>query len=65
VGHQQTSRFTPTCGAEPPARFTKIAVDGVLGDLQFPGDFLGLQMLRDEAQTLALTRRQSFDAVRW
>lgn len=63
MGHQQTGRFTPTCGAKAPARLAQIAVDGVLGDLQFSGDFLGLHSLCDEAQTLALARRQSFNAV--
>ena len=57
MGHQQTGRFAPTCGAQPPARLAKIAVDGVLGDVQFPSDFLGLHGLRDEPQTLALARR--------
>jgi len=65
MGHQQTGRLAPACGPEPPARFAKITVDGVFGDVQFSGDFLGLHGLRDKAQTLALARRQTVDAVRW
>lgn len=57
MGHEQTGRFAPVPSPEPPARFAKIAVDGVLGDVQFPSDFLGLHGLRDEPQTLALARR--------
>ena len=65
MGHQQTCRLAPASGPQPPTRLAKIAVDGVLGDLEFPGDFLGLEVLRDEAQTLALARGQVLDFDRW
>jgi hypothetical protein len=35
----------------------EVAVDGPFGELQLAGDLLGSQVLADEAQALALTRR--------
>jgi hypothetical protein len=41
-----------------------MTVDGVLGNLQAPGDLLRVKMLGDEPEALTLAWRKSFNRVR-
>lgn len=55
---QQAGGVAAAGHAEASARLVQVAVDGVLGDAQSPGDLLGMEMLRDQTEALPLTRSQ-------
>jgi hypothetical protein len=63
-GQEQQGGVATTGHAQAAAGLVDVAIDGMLRDPQPAGDFLGMQMFGDEAQTVALTGRQPFNRVR-
>lgn len=55
---QQAGGVAAAGHAEAPARLVQVAIDGVLGDAQPPGDLLGMEMLRDQTEAFPLARGQ-------
>jgi hypothetical protein len=46
--------------AETSARLVQVAVNGVLGDAQSPGDLLGMEMFCDQPEAFPLARGKPF-----
>lgn len=63
-GDEQQRGVAAGGDAEPPPGFVQMAVDGVLGNAEPARDLLGMEMLGDEAKTIALPRREPFNRVR-
>jgi hypothetical protein len=57
----QQAGGVPAAGhAEAAARFVQVAIDGVLGDAQPPGDLLGMEVFGDQTEAFPLTRGEPF-----
>ncbi|HRD28811.1 MAG TPA: hypothetical protein PLO65_10975 [Caulobacter sp.] len=63
-GPQQPGRVAAAGDAEPPPGLVEVAIDGMLRNPQAAGDFLGVQVLGDQPETLPLARGQALDR-RW
>jgi len=63
MGEDAARGLVAVGGAEPLAGLVDVPVDGVLGQPQGPSDLLGAHMLVDQAQAVALARRQPLDVL--
>jgi hypothetical protein len=64
VGRQQAGGLAPVGHAEAAKDDADAVVDGVGGDVQRAGDFLGPHAAQDQAQNFAIPRREQRDGVR-
>jgi len=55
---QQAGGVAAAGHAEASARLVQVAIDGMLRDVQPPGDLLGMEMFRDQTEAFPLTRGQ-------
>ena len=62
MGDEGQGGGAPVGGADSLAGPIDVLVDRALGDVEEPGDFLGLPMARHQPQAFALARRQSLEA---
>ena len=59
-GEQQTGGVAAAGDAQTPARLVEVAIDRVLGNAEPARDLIGMEMLGDQTQALALARREPF-----
>lgn len=59
-GAQKAGGVAATGHPQPTPGLIEVAVDGMLGDAEAAGDFLGVQVIGDQPEALALARCQPF-----
>jgi hypothetical protein len=57
---QQAGGVAAAGHAEASARLVQVAVDGMLRDVQPPGDLLGMEVFRNQTEAFPLTRGEPF-----